>query len=472
MIKEYFGGKDIAEQVYKIESACFAHPWETDVIKNSANTRFLVYYEDNLAVGYVSINIVSGEGFINNIAVLPNFRRRKIARKLLGRLIELYSQDCERITLEVRVSNTAAINLYKAYGFILDGRRKNFYRDPSEDALIYTLYKAQIILAIESSCDETAAAVTLGRTVLSNVVATQIDEHRLYGGVVPEIASRRHLEAISGVVEKALSDAGCTVDDIDAVAVTNRPGLIGALLVGVNFAKGLALQKGLPLIPVHHLRGHIAANYITEKDLTPPFLCLMISGGNTVLCKVNDYDDFEILGATRDDAAGECFDKCARAMGLNYPGGVELDKIATAPNGKKYPLPTPSLSGSQLDFSFSGLKTAVINLIHNATQKGEAVEIPVLAATLREKVTDILLEKTLAAAAQTGLKKIVLAGGVSANSEIRRRFAELENQGFTVYLPRPEYCGDNAAMIGVAACYEKARGDASLNAFATAPLND
>ncbi len=472
MIKEYFGGSDIAEQIYKIENACFTRPWEKDVIKNSDKTCFLVYYQDGEAVGYVSINIVLGEGFINNIAVLPDFRRRKIARKLMGKLIELYLPRCEYITLEVRKSNAAAIKLYKDYNFKQTGVRKNFYRDPQEDALIYTLYKAQRILAIESSCDETAAAVTIGREILSNVVATQIDEHRLYGGVVPEIASRRHLEAISGVVEQALSDANCTVDDIDAVAVTNRPGLIGALLVGVNFAKGLALQRGLPLIPVHHLRGHIAANYITNQDLTPPFLCLMISGGNTVLCKANDYDDFEVLGATRDDAAGECFDKCARAMGLNYPGGVELDKIASLPDRKKYPLPTPSLSGNHLDFSFSGLKTAVINLIHNAQQKGEEVDIPVLAATLREKVTDILLEKTIAAATQTGLKKIVLAGGVSANSEIRRRFKELENQGFAVYLPKPEYCGDNAAMIGVAAFYEKARGDASLNAYATAPLND
>lgn len=473
MIKEYLGGKEIARDIYKIESECFAHPWETQVIEKSDQTRFLVYYIDGAAAGYLSINIVSGEGFINNIAVLPQYRRKKIANSLIERLISLYLPECEYITLEVRPSNTAAINLYKNHFFKQTGKRKNFYRDPQEDALIYTRYnKTPKILAIESSCDETAAAVTSGKKVLSSVVATQIQEHRLYGGVVPEIASRRHLEAISGVVEKALLDANCKIDDIDAVAVTNRPGLIGALLVGVNFAKGLAFSQGIPLIPVHHLRGHIAANYITNPDLKPPFLCLMISGGNTVLCEVNGYDDYKILGATRDDAAGECFDKCARTMGLNYPGGVELDKTATVKDDEKYPLPTPSLTGNELDFSFSGLKTAVINLVHKALQKGEEVDVPVLCATLRARVCDILLEKTLAAAKISGIKTIALAGGVCANSEIRKRFKQLEDDGYKVYLPQPCYCGDNAAMIGVAAAYEKERGDNSLNAYATAPLND
>ncbi|MBQ0111426.1 MAG: tRNA (adenosine(37)-N6)-threonylcarbamoyltransferase complex transferase subunit TsaD [Oscillospiraceae bacterium] len=473
MIKEYFGGKEIVEEIFAIESACFADPWAKEVIEKSDNTHFLVYYAQSKAAGYVSTNLVAGEGFINNIAVLPQYRRRGIAKELLNKLLALYLPVCDNISLEVRESNAAAIDLYKSRSFEEIGRRRDFYRHPTEDALIYALYNTdKKILAIESSCDETPAAVTRGREVLSNVVATQIEEHRLYGGVVPEIASRRHLEAISSVVDKALADANCTIDDIGAVAVTNRPGLIGALLVGVNFAKGLALSHGLPLIPVHHLRGHIAANYITHKDLKPPFLCLMISGGNTVLCKVNNYDDFEIIGATRDDAAGECFDKCARAMGLNYPGGVELDKIATLPDRKRYPLPTPSLSGNELDFSFSGLKTAVINLIHNASQKGEEVDIPVLAATLRAKVTDILLEKTVAAPQKTGIKQIVLAGGVSANSEIRSRFKKLEKDGYAVYLPEPRYCGDNAAMIGAAAYYEDARGDRSLNAYATAPLND
>ena len=241
-----------------------------------------------------------------------------------------------------------------------------------------------IILSIESSCDETSVAVCRGREVLSNIVATQIEEHKIYGGVVPEIASRRHTEAISQVCDEAVKTAGITYDDIEAVAVTFAPGLIGALLVGVNFAKGLAMSLGVPLIPVHHLRSHIAANYIAHPDLKPPFLCLLVSGGNTVIAEVTDYTSFNILGATLDDAAGECFDKAARFMGLSYPGGVTLDKIATAADTVKYPLPTPKTGENDLDFSFSGLKTAVINLIHRSNQRTEEIDIPVLCATLRQ----------------------------------------------------------------------------------------
>ncbi len=331
------------------------------------------------------------------------------------------------------------------------------------------------ILAIESSCDETAAAVVEGREVLSNVVATQIEEHRIYGGVVPEIASRRHTEAISHVVEKALSDANMGFSDIDAVAVTFAPGLIGALLVGVNYAKGLALSLNVPLIPVHHLRSHIAANYITHKELEPPFLCLLVSGGNSVIAKVNSYTDFEIIGRTRDDAAGECFDKAARSMGLPYPGGVLLDKTATASDFEKYPMPWPKVDGCELDFSFSGLKTAVINLTHNATQKGLSLDVPVLCATVRERVCDILITNTLKAAEITSMKKIVLAGGVSANSELRSRIEkECKSKGFDLYLPEPKYCGDNAAMVGAQAIFEYNSGSVAgseLNAIATLPID-
>lgn len=332
-----------------------------------------------------------------------------------------------------------------------------------------------IILSIESSCDETAAAVVCGRKVLSSVVNTQIEEHKIYGGVVPEIASRRHIENISAVVDKAITDAGITYRDIDAVAVTHAPGLIGALLVGVNFAKGLAFSLGVPLIPVHHLRSHIAANYIAHPDLEPPFLCLLVSGGNTVLAEVTDYTSFNIIGATRDDAAGECFDKAARQMGLSYPGGVTLDKIATVSDPEKYPLPTPRLTGNEFDFSFSGLKTAVINTVHNARQKGQEIDVPVLAATLREKVCEILKSKTFSAAEKYGYKKIVLAGGVSANSELRRIFAaECEKRHFNLYFPPLSLCGDNAAMVGAQAVYEYKKGniaDMSLNATATLPID-
>ena len=331
------------------------------------------------------------------------------------------------------------------------------------------------ILAIESSCDETAAAVTEEREVLSSVVSTQIVEHKIYGGVVPEIASRRHTEAISTVVKETLDKASLTYGDIDAVAVTFAPGLIGALLVGVNFAKGLALSLNKPLIPVHHLRSHIAANYITNSDLKPPFLCLLVSGGNTVLAEVTDYTKFKILGGTRDDAAGECFDKAARCMGLEYPGGVNLDKTATKADTKKYPLPFPHVSSGEFDFSFSGLKTAVMNLVNNSAQKGDIIDVPVVCATVRQRVCDVLIEKTMSAAEKYGYKTVAVAGGVSANSELRLRMAnECEKRGIKLYYPKLCYCGDNAAMVGVQAYYEFLSGNignSSLNAAATMPID-
>ncbi len=331
------------------------------------------------------------------------------------------------------------------------------------------------ILAIESSCDETAAAVTEERQVLSSIVSTQIAEHRIYGGVVPEIASRRHTEAISAVCSDALKAAGITYSDIDAVAATFAPGLIGALLVGVNFAKGLSMALNKPLIPVHHLRSHIAANYIDNPELKPPFLCLLVSGGNTVIAEVTDYTKFKILGGTRDDAAGECFDKTARAMGLAYPGGVTLDKIATTADPQKYPLPFPKVSSGEFDFSFSGLKTAVMNLVNNSAQKGEEIDVPVVCATVRQRVCDMLIDKTLKAAEKYGYKTLAVAGGVSANSELRARLTEeCKHKGISLYFPELKYCGDNAAMVGVQAFYEFKDGnigDSSLNAAATMPID-
>ncbi len=332
------------------------------------------------------------------------------------------------------------------------------------------------ILAIESSCDETAVAVCQERKVLSNAIASQVEEHKLYGGVVPEIASRRHAEAISGLTAQSLEQAGCTLDDIGAVAVTAYPGLIGALLVGVNFAKGLALSLGKPLIPVHHLRSHIAANYITHSDLKPPFLCLVVSGGHTHLVEVKDYTDFRIIGRTRDDAAGECFDKSARAMGMSYPGGVHLDKIANQGDPTAFKLPHPKVDGCPWDFSFSGLKTHVINTIHRCEQKGESYSVPDLAASVRFHVCEILVEKAIAAAKEFGYTQIALAGGVSANSLLRSRMQEeCDKLGFTLYLPDLSYCGDNAAMVGVQAFYEaKAEHFAGqdLNATATKSIEE
>lgn len=331
------------------------------------------------------------------------------------------------------------------------------------------------ILAIESSCDETAAAVVEdGKNVLSSVIATQIDEHKLYGGVVPEIASRRHCENITGVVSETIEKAGITLADIDAVAVTNAPGLIGALLVGVNYAKGLALSLNKPFIAVHHIKGHIAANYITHKQLCPPYLCLVASGGHSHIVKVNSYTELETVGKTTDDAAGEAFDKAARAMGFPYPGGVHIDKAARLGDGTKYKLPKPATK-NEFDFSFSGLKTAVMNLINNSRQKGEEVDMNSVAASFQETITDILSDKFIAAAKALNYKQIALAGGVAANSRLREKIAEKskENQ-MEFFVPELSLCGDNAAMIGCQAYYEYLAGnvaDMSLNAYATKKLH-
>lgn len=328
-----------------------------------------------------------------------------------------------------------------------------------------------IILGIESSCDETAAAVVEnGRHILSSVIASQIEEHRKFGGVVPEIASRRHSEAISAVVEEAIEKSGKNLSQIDAIAVTYAPGLIGALLVGVNFAKGLSLSTGIPLVPVHHLRGHIASNYLTSPELEPPFLCLVVSGGHSHIIRVKGYTQLEVLGRTRDDAAGEAFDKAARAMGIPYPGGVEMDKIAQEGNENAFKLPHPRVEGAPLDFSFSGLKTAVINLLHNAEQKGQSVSVPDLCASYRRAVVDCLTENFLKAAVEAGEKRLVVAGGVSANRLLREELNRMcGEKGMELYVPRLSLCGDNAAMIASQGYYELLAGNTGgmdLNACA------
>ena len=334
-----------------------------------------------------------------------------------------------------------------------------------------------LILGIESSCDETAAAVVEdGRRVLSNVVASQVEEHRLYGGVVPEIASRRHTEAISGVVREALAQAGVTLDAIDGIAVTYAPGLIGALLVGVSFAKGLAMATGKPLIPVHHLRSHIASNYLAHEELKPPFLCLVVSGGHSHIVRVEDHIHFRVIGRTRDDAAGECYDKAARAMGMPYPGGVALDKLAAEGNPNTYPLPRPHVDGSVYDFSFSGLKTAVINRLHNAEQKGEEINKADLCASFQRTVTELLVGNTMQAAADLGADTIVLAGGVSANSGLRAGMeAACAAKGYRLFAPPLSLCGDNGAMVAAQGYYELLAGHtagADLNAVASLSIDE
>ena len=334
-----------------------------------------------------------------------------------------------------------------------------------------------LILGIESSCDETAASVVEdGRRVLSNVIASQVEEHRKYGGVVPEIASRRHAEAISGVVRRALDEAGVTMEQIDGIAVTYAPGLIGALLVGVSFAKGLALTSGKPLIPVHHLRSHIAANYLAHPDLKPPFLCLVVSGGHSHIVQVEDYTKFKVIGRTRDDAAGECYDKAARAMGMPYPGGVALDKLAHEGDPTAYTLPRPRVEGSPYDFSFSGLKTAVINRLHNAQQKGEEVNKADLCASFQHTVTEMLVGNTMRAASDLGVDTIVLAGGVSANSGLRAGMeAACAQRDYRLYAPPLSLCGDNGAMVAAQGYYELLSGRTAgmeLNAIASLPITE
>lgn len=331
------------------------------------------------------------------------------------------------------------------------------------------------ILGIESSCDETAVSVVEdGRTVLSSVIASQVEEHKLYGGVVPEIASRRHAEAISQITKQALEEAGCTMEDIEAIAVTAAPGLIGALLVGVNFAKGLSLSTGKPLVPVHHLRSHIAANYLTQPDLEPPFLALVVSGGHSHIVEVKDYTEYHIVGRTRDDAAGECMDKCARTLGLPYPGGLNLDKVAQTGNPKAYPMPHPKVNGSEYDFSFSGLKTYVINTVHNMEQKGETPNVADMGASIITGVVNCLVTNTEKAAKDLGYDKIVLAGGVSANSFLRSRMNTLcQKNGWQLYMPAKGLCGDNGAMVGAQGYYEYiagVRAGLDLNARATMPI--
>ena len=328
------------------------------------------------------------------------------------------------------------------------------------------------ILAVESSCDETAVAIVRdGREVLTDCIASQVELHRIYGGVVPEIASRKHIEAIYGLADQALERTGLTREKIDAVAVTYAPGLIGAVLVGVNFAKAAALAMNKPLIPVHHIRGHIAANYLAYPELKPPFLCLVVSGGHTMIVEVRDYTQMRILGTTLDDAAGESFDKVARVLGMPYPGGAALDRAAARGDETKYSLPRSKPGANPYDMSFSGLKTAALNLIHHAEQVGEELDIPSLCAAFSAAVSDTLVPRVMQAIQETGYQKIAVAGGVAANSRIRRDILKaVDKLGANVYMPPLSLCGDNAAMIGAQAYYEFKAGnlaDMSLNAYAT-----
>ena len=317
-----------------------------------------------------------------------------------------------------------------------------------------------VILAIESSCDETAAAVVRnGREICSNIISSQIELHKLYGGVVPEIASRKHIEKINQVIEEALEQAEVTLDDIDAVGVTYGPGLVGALLVGVAEAKAIAYARNLPLVGVHHIEGHVSANYIEHPDLEPPFMCLIVSGGHTHLVIVKDYGEFEILGRTRDDAAGEAFDKVARAIGLGYPGGPKIDKLSKEGNPEAISFPRAKIENCPYDFSFSGVKSAVLNYLNSAQMKGEEINRADIAASFQKAVVDVLVEHTILAAKDHNMNKIAIAGGVASNGTLRKAMKEAcDKNGFAFYHPSPIFCTDNGAMIGAAAYYEYKKG--------------
>ena len=454
-------------QLAALERACFAAPWtRAQLAGQLPDDRhvFLIAAAGETVLGYANFLHVLDEGDIGNVAVAPEHRRQGIADALLDAL-------CARaaaLVPQARVSDRrSAPKLLSEAG---RGRAPH-------DLVPERGRDDMIILAIESSCDETAVALVRdGREVLTDQVFSQADLHAIYGGVVPEIASRSHVEVISQLADRALAVTGLTRGDIDAVAVTCAPGLIGALLVGVNFAKSAALALGVPLIPVHHVRGHIAANYIAYPELKPPFVCLAISGGNTLICDVRDYTDLRILGATRDDAAGECFDKTARVLGLPYPGGKPIDDLSKTGDDRKYKLPIGHVDGCPYDMSFSGLKTAVINLAHTAEQKGEPLDKPSLAASFCRAMSESLVPRTMAAVRELGYDKLAVAGGVAANSRIRGDFqAACDAAGIRLFVPPLKLCGDNAAMIGCQAYYEYLRGaraGSELNAWANMEISE
>ena len=340
-------------------------------------------------------------------------------------------------------------------GLACRGRKLNYTK-----GMVVVMEKDVLILAVESSCDETAAAVVKnGREILSNVIYSQIDLHTLYGGVVPEIASRKHIEKSNQVIQAALDQAGVTLQDITAIAVTYGPGLVGALLVGVSAAKAISFATGIPLVGVHHIEGHISANYIENLELEPPFICLVVSGGHSHLVKVKDYGEYEILGRTRDDAAGEAFDKVARAIGLGYPGGPKIDKVSKEGNPDAIHFPRAKVVGSEYDFSFSGLKSAVLNYLNGCEMKHIPVNQADVAASFQKAVVDVLVEHSIHGVKESGLSKFAIAGGVASNSSLRNALREAcEKEGISFYYPSPVYCTDNAAMIGVAGYYEYQKG--------------
>lgn len=459
------------EAVVGIEASCAAGTWTPAMFQSEMTApgrTWLVAEHDDHVVGFGGIMVVGREAHVMDLAVDPAARERGVARTLVWELAEAaVAAGATRMTLEVRPSNDAARALYASCGFDVRGRRPGYYPETGEDALILwsrplpaTLEAMraaragrELILAIETSCDETAASVMRGGSEeLASVVATQVDFHTRFGGVVPEIASRKHTEAIVGVVDEALERAGVRVADLHAIAVTHGPGLVGALVVGVAYAKGLALATDLPLVGVNHLEGHIYAARLQEPDLAPPLVALVVSGGHTMLVKVMDWGRYEVLGKTLDDAAGEAFDKVAKLLGLGYPGGPVISRLAAEGDAAAIDFPRAMLRSGDLDFSLSGLKTAVIQYVERERSAGRELAVPDIAASFQAAVVDVQIAKAVEAAVATEARAVVLAGGVAANPALREGLRRaLEHRGIRLSVPPMGLCTDNASMIAAAA---------------------
>jgi N6-L-threonylcarbamoyladenine synthase len=492
------------DRIVAIERASFGSPWTRgmflDELLQGESRSWFVADSPWGIVGYAGLMEVDGEGHLLNLAVRADARRRGMGSALLSTVFEeAERRGLSRITLEVRPSNAVALGLYESAGFAHAGKRPGYYSDTGEDAAVMwtaplpdppmraaiagLAAKAadaiaafaierdgsglavppsrDLILAIETSCDETAAAVLRdGREILSSVVASQIDFHARFGGVVPEIASRKHVEAITGVVDEALERAGVKMRDLSAIAVTYGPGLVGALVVGVSYAKGLALAAGLPLVGVNHLEGHLFANLLADPTISTPLVALLVSGGHTSLVHVPAWGEYHTLGSTVDDAAGEAFDKVAKALGLGYPGGPVISRLALQGDPKAIPFPRAMINSPDLDFSLSGLKTAVVTYIAGEKVAGRELSAPDVAASFQAAVIDVQVAKALRAVADTGVRTFLIGGGVSANPALRAALTEaLQARGVRVSVPPLELCTDNAAMIAAAAHFRLGRGE-------------
>ncbi|MDI6901298.1 MAG: tRNA (adenosine(37)-N6)-threonylcarbamoyltransferase complex transferase subunit TsaD [Anaerosomatales bacterium] len=480
--------------VLAIERASFSAPWSErlfaeELERTAIDRAWIVAERDGAIIGYGGLMVLGPEAHVMNLAVVESARGSGVARELALELMAIaVARGARRLTLEVRERNAAARRLYESLGFTQAGTRPGYYADTGEDALIMWTGEltpahvsamraadagTDLVLAIETSCDETAAAVMRGgRELLSSVVATQVDFHARFGGVVPEIASRKHTEAIVGVAEEALARAGVSLGDLDALAVTRGPGLIGALVVGVAYAKGLALATGLPLVGVNHLEGHIFANRLADPELEAPLLALLVSGGHTAIVHVPEWGRYEVLGQTLDDAAGEAFDKVAKVLGLGYPGGPAIARLAGEGDPAAVDFPRAMMRSGDYDFSLSGLKTAVITYVDRERRAGRDVRLPDVAASFQAAVVDVQIAKTVRAALERGVEWVCLAGGVAANAALREGLrAELAEHGIRLSVPPFDLCTDNAAMIAAAAHFRLRRGGfLGLEAEATASL--